>query len=177
MLILHLCWLACSIFTGNVIPTRLNFCWSCKFSSLILVFYSNACTANMLDLKHRRTLPATLLITVVNEINRQWRTEFASLLTQILLVPTRSKTSSGEILHNVAKTTTERTCWLIYTDFNIFIYRWTIDILSVGVFKMMQYFFSHFFKLFPSRLLTDCVTAEHVCGGFFIHFDFFFLSV
>lgn len=117
---------------ANLIPTR-N-CWSCKFSSLILVFYSNACAANTLDLRRQRTLTAALLINVVNEISRRRHS------------PRRGEKSPVvKMSHRDAKTTTQRTCWLIYTDFNIFIYRWTIDILSVGVFKTMQYFFKVIF--------------------------------
>lgn len=78
-----------------------------------------------------------------------------------------------KLSHSAAKITTQRTCWLIYTDFNIFIYRWTIDILSVGVFKTMQYFFKVIFFNYFHPDLRDCFTAEHV--GIFLSFFLFFI--
>lgn len=93
---------------ANLIPTRLNRCWSCKFSSLILVFYSNACAASTSDLRRQRTLTATLLINVVSEISQRRRTN----LHQIEGDTCRGveKSPVVKMSRRDAKTTTQRTC-------------------------------------------------------------------
>lgn len=73
-----------------------------------------------------------------------------------------------------ASRNTERTeCGLIYTDFNIFIYRWIIlTYLSVGVVKMMQYFSN----LFGTISIQTCDRLCY-CWTCFILFVSFCLSL
>lgn len=89
----------------------------------------------------------------------------------LMLASQWRETKPGGSIAARCKDTTERTrCGLIYTDFNIFIYSWIIDIFICWRIWDDAIFFKLTFELFPSRLVTGCVTAEHVCCGVFCLF-------
>lgn len=133
-------------------------------------FYANVCRAKQaythtLDPKQQHTWTVTAFINTVTEIK----------LRRIWLRHTNWNYSSWEISHSTAKMPQKGQSGLIYTDFNIFIYRWIIlTYLSVGLVNMMQYFSNSFFQLFPSRTVTGCING---LTFFLFYFFFCFVSV
>lgn len=90
--------LACSIFTGDVIPRRFNFCWSCKFSASRWILCkcmhnkTSICT-HMWDPKQQHTWTITAFINTVTEIK----------FRRIWLRHTNWNYTSWEISHSTAK--------------------------------------------------------------------------